>query len=122
MPAFSGCTGQGVGWGRAGLAGKSFGKLLSYRLGGRRLIERASLPCLTIGKYFLSFFHLCFVHPQPQSPTPAQFSLPSTLNLHQKKRSVSFLVAILTFYILLCIVEYLSLIRSRCSPRACPEL
>lgn len=90
--------------------------------GGRRLIERASLPCLTIGKYFLSFFHLCFVYPQPQSPTPAQFSLPSTLNLHQKKRSVSFLVAILTFYILLCIVEYLSLIRSRCSPRACPEL
>lgn len=90
--------------------------------GCRRLIERASLPCSTIGKYFLSFFHLCFVHPQPQSPTPAQLSLPSTLNLHQKKRSVSFLVAILHFYILLCIVEYLSLIRSRCSPRACPEL
>jgi hypothetical protein len=66
--------------------------------GGRRLIQRASLPCLTIGKYFLSFFHLCFVHPQPQSPTPAQFSLPSTLNLHQKERPVSFLVAILTFY------------------------
>lgn len=74
--AFPGSTGHksaGVG---QGLAGKTFGKLLSYRLGGRRLIERASLPCLTIGKYFLSFFHLCFVHPQPQSPTPAQSPFP----------------------------------------------
>lgn len=56
-----------------------FGKLLSHSAVGGSSSE-ASLPCLTIGKYFLSFFHLCSVHPQPQSPTPAKppFPQPST--------------------------------------------
>ena len=44
--------------------------------GGRRLIERASLPCLTIGKYFLSFFSP-LLRPSPTTKSNTSPVLPS---------------------------------------------
>lgn len=107
----------------SGRPGRQIFREASLLQAGGSAAHRASVITLLDHWQIFSELFSPLLRPSPTTkPNTSPVSLSSTLSLHQKKRPVSLFVAILTFYTILCIVEYLSLIRSRCSPRACPEL
>lgn len=73
--------------------------------GGRPLVERSVITLLDHWQIFSELFSPL---PRPSPTTKSNtspVSLPSALNLHQKKLPVSFLLVLLVFYTLLCVVE-----------------